>query len=149
MFPGGHTRTASKFQISSARLPVSWLVIQDIYLYKVWLQYPAIIILKNRNQNESIFLESIVLIYIGLSVCIRQANASYTSRTPMADAKAITTVGLEHEVTTFHNGKLRLTCIADIFRVYSTRTELYLDEERPRLASVLGQYNRNSCICLF
>uniref|UniRef100_A0A146LXC9 Ig-like domain-containing protein n=1 Tax=Lygus hesperus TaxID=30085 RepID=A0A146LXC9_LYGHE len=65
-------------------------------------------------------------------------NASYISRTPVSLNKIVSQAGLEFEVNTFTQGKMRVTCIADVYGVYTTQTELVLDEEKPRLASVRG-----------
>ena len=69
-----------------------------------------------------------------------QINASYISRTPVGQNKAVTTAGLELEVNTFTFGKMRVTCVADVYKVYTTQAEIALDEEKPRLASVLGKH---------
>ncbi|XP_046674543.1 uncharacterized protein LOC124363338 [Homalodisca vitripennis] len=50
----------------------------------------------------------------------------------------VTTVGLQTEVNKFQGGKLRLQCLAQLYDVYMTVQEVWLDEDRPRLASVLG-----------
>lgn len=50
----------------------------------------------------------------------------------------VTTVSLQVEVTKFQSGKLRLECVVQLYDVYSSAQELWLDEDRPRLASVLS-----------
>lgn len=50
----------------------------------------------------------------------------------------VTIAGLNLPVNTFLGGKLTIVCVADLFSVYSSRAEVILDEERPRLATVLG-----------
>ncbi|CAB3242845.1 unnamed protein product [Arctia plantaginis] len=42
----------------------------------------------------------------------------------------------------FERGSLRLTCIANIYNLYSARAELIFDMEQPEVASVLGVRNR-------
>lgn len=48
--------------------------------------------------------------------------------------------GLNFEITpgSFSNGRLVVTCRADVFHLYNEQAEISLLEERPRLASVLG-----------
>ncbi|XP_024081718.1 uncharacterized protein LOC106660788 [Cimex lectularius] len=65
-------------------------------------------------------------------------NASYISRSRVSGNKSMSRAGLEFEVNTFNLGKMNLTCVADVYGVYKTKSEIILDEERPRLASVLG-----------
>ncbi|XP_073993481.1 cell adhesion molecule 2-like [Rhodnius prolixus] len=64
--------------------------------------------------------------------------ASYISRRHTKENKFITEAGLEYEVNTFSSGKMEVICRADVFAIYSTQSEVFLDEERPRLASVVG-----------
>lgn len=54
--------------------------------------------------------------------------------------KQVTVVGLEMDVegSSFQYGKLRVECEATMFQFYRSKIELILEEERPRLASVLG-----------
>ena len=40
--------------------------------------------------------------------------------------------------STFLNGRLSVQCVATLFQLYREETEMILEEERPRLASVLG-----------
>lgn len=54
----------------------------------------------------------------------------------------ISTAGIEFEVNTFQVRQLRILCVADLFQVFTTRTEMILQEEKPRLASIL--YTRDS-----
>ncbi|KAG8314896.1 hypothetical protein J6590_082510 [Homalodisca vitripennis] len=58
----------------------------------------------------------------------------------------VTTASLTVELSAvrFPGGKLRLRCVADLFSISRTVRELWLDEDRPRLASVLG--NNNSAV---
>lgn len=41
----------------------------------------------------------------------------------------------------FERGSLRLTCIASIYNLYASRSELIFDMEQPEVASVLGVRN--------
>lgn len=66
-----------------------------------------------------------------------QINASYTVR-DKEDTYGSTTAGLRLEVNTFLGGKLRITCVADVYGIYATKADVWLEEDRPRLASVLG-----------
>lgn len=52
----------------------------------------------------------------------------------------MTTATLSVDLTSgsFPGGKLSLRCVADVFAVTTVTKELWLDEDRPRLASVLG-----------
>lgn len=58
----------------------------------------------------------------------------------------LTTAGIEVEVdvSNFQGGKMRVACVADIYKIYATQTEIIIDEERPRLASVLGTRDSSS-----
>lgn len=58
----------------------------------------------------------------------------------------LTTAGIEVEVdvSNFQGGKMRVACVADIYKIYATQTEIIVDEERPRLASVLGTRDSSS-----
>lgn len=62
------------------------------------------------------------------------------------EKQMLTTAGIDVEVdvSNFHGGKMRVACVADIYRIYSTQTEVIVDEERPRLASVLGTRDSSS-----
>lgn len=78
-------------------------------------------------------------------------NSSYVTRTVWPhrvgeEKKMLTTAGIELEVdvSNFQGGKMRVACVADIYRIYSTQTEVVVDEERPRLASVLGTRDSSS-----
>lgn len=55
--------------------------------------------------------------------------------------KYVKTAGIEFQVTSFHLGKLKIVCTADVFRVYSVSSEIVLEEERPKLASILGNFD--------
>ncbi|XP_050428956.1 uncharacterized protein LOC126838508 [Adelges cooleyi] len=52
-----------------------------------------------------------------------------------------TTVGLELEVNSFRVGKMRIRCVADLYGVFQSSTETVLDEEKPRLASILSTFS--------
>jgi hypothetical protein len=51
----------------------------------------------------------------------------------------VTTIGLEMDMdsNTFLSGRLKVQCVATFFQ-YREEAETILEEERPRLASVLG-----------
>lgn len=55
-----------------------------------------------------------------------------------------TIVGLDHDIDGFKNGRLHIACHASVFQLYNETAEISLDEERPRLASVLGTRESNS-----
>ncbi|XP_008205979.1 beaten path Ic isoform X2 [Nasonia vitripennis] len=70
-------------------------------------------------------------------------NSSYIRNIPtrnVTDNRTISIAGLEFELVpeSFSNGRLRITCRADVFHLYDEKATVVLDEERPRLASVLG-----------
>lgn len=72
-----------------------------------------------------------------------QMNSSYTRQRPSRnfnDNQTISIAGLEVELTaeSFSGGKLKVICRANVFDVYNDATSVILEEERPRLASVLG-----------
>lgn len=48
--------------------------------------------------------------------------------------------GLDFETMqgSFSNGRLKIVCYANVFHLYKETMEVFLKEERPRLASVLG-----------
>lgn len=64
-------------------------------------------------------------------------NASYLTRS-IDESLVVTTAGIQVEVDTFLEGRIKVRCVVDVYNVYSTQRELWLDENRPRLASVLG-----------
>lgn len=45
---------------------------------------------------------------------------------------------MDMDSSTFLYGKLRVQCVATMFQLYREEAEAILEEERPRLASVLG-----------
>ena len=63
----------------------------------------------------------------------------YTSSPPEL-IRHLSTITLVHEISpaSFIGGKLRLRCVALVYKLYREDVELVLEEERPRLASVLG-----------
>lgn len=62
------------------------------------------------------------------------------------EAKVLTSAGLEFEVTitSFQGGKLSLVCTADVYQVHWKQTRIVIEEERPRLASVMGTRDTNT-----
>lgn len=60
--------------------------------------------------------------------------------------KYIKTSGIEFLVTSFYHGKLKLICAADVYRVFSVSSEIVLEEERPKLASILGTFETSTGI---
>lgn len=60
--------------------------------------------------------------------------------TDTSSQRQITVVGLELDIEggSFQYGKVRIECEATMFQLYQSKVELVLEEERPRLASVLG-----------
>ncbi|GLV40278.1 beaten path IIIc [Carabus blaptoides fortunei] len=54
--------------------------------------------------------------------------------------RQVTVIGLELDIegSTFQYAKVRIECEATMFQLYRSKVELVLEEERPRLASVLG-----------
>lgn len=52
----------------------------------------------------------------------------------------MTIAGLDFEIIpdSFSNGRLRIICHANVFHLYTKQADVFLIEERPRLASVLG-----------
>jgi len=77
-----------------------------------------------------------------------QMNSSYgqsSSSSGLAasdDAwRSTNTVGLELEVNSFKVGKMRIRCVAELYGVFKTSAETVLDEEKPRLASILGTFS--------
>ncbi|XP_044018222.1 uncharacterized protein LOC122858991 isoform X2 [Aphidius gifuensis] len=47
---------------------------------------------------------------------------------------------LEYEITqdSYRNGRVQITCHANVFQLYKRDASIHIDEEKPRLASVLG-----------
>lgn len=64
-----------------------------------------------------------------------------TTTTTNDPARSTTTVGLELEVNSFKVGKMRIRCVAELYGVFKATAETVLDEERPRLASILGTFS--------
>lgn len=60
--------------------------------------------------------------------------------TETSSQRQVTVVGLELDIegSSFQYGKVRIECEATMFQLYRSKVELVLEEERPRLASVLG-----------
>lgn len=54
--------------------------------------------------------------------------------------QSMTIAGLDYEIIpdSFNNGRLHITCHANVFHLYNKQADVLLSEERPRLASVLG-----------
>lgn len=71
-------------------------------------------------------------------------NASFWKqdqvRSDDPQSRKVTTIGLELDMdsNTFQYGKLRVQCVATMFQLYRHEADAVLEEERPRLASVLG-----------
>ncbi|XP_025416409.1 uncharacterized protein LOC112687734 [Sipha flava] len=63
------------------------------------------------------------------------------SSTMNVDGMRSTTVGLKLEVNSFKVGKMRIRCVAELYGVFKTSAETVLDEEKPRLASILGTFS--------
>lgn len=55
--------------------------------------------------------------------------------------RSTNTVGLQLEVNSFKVGKMRIRCVAELYGVFKTSAETVLDEEKPRLASILGTFS--------
>lgn len=71
-----------------------------------------------------------------------QAPPSSRAATAVDDGQRwTTTVGLELEVNSFKVGKMRIRCVAELYGVFKTTAETVLDEEKPRLASILGTFS--------
>ncbi|XP_039300863.1 uncharacterized protein LOC120356105 [Nilaparvata lugens] len=66
----------------------------------------------------------------------QKVQPTFERRWAESDGRWVTVIGLESKVT--RAGKVRLACVADLFGVFRAQSELTLDEDRPRLASVLG-----------
>lgn len=75
---------------------------------------------------------------------VTQVNESHYTELGEDDVTNGTTVGLQVEVESFQEGKLRLQCLVQLYDVYSTENQVWLDEDRPRLASVLGTRESSS-----
>ncbi|XP_023701692.1 uncharacterized protein LOC111861392 [Cryptotermes secundus] len=74
----------------------------------------------------------------------KRMNASFSKqdavRSDDPQSRKVTTIGLELDMDSsiFQTGKLRVQCVATMFQLYRQEAETILEEERPRLASVLG-----------
>lgn len=91
-----------------------------------------------------------------VSVYRLQMNSSYGRPSPPPIARGFksedavlstTTVGLELEVNSFRVGKMRIRCVAELYGVFKTTAETVLDEEKPRLASILGTFSSTGNCC--
>ncbi|XP_039277812.1 uncharacterized protein LOC111043595 [Nilaparvata lugens] len=65
-----------------------------------------------------------------------KVNSSFQARRKTDKGLVETTAGLEMMLN--ESGRLRIQCVADLYAIRVTKKEVILDEERPRLASVLG-----------
>ncbi|XP_075216345.1 uncharacterized protein LOC142321816 [Lycorma delicatula] len=66
-----------------------------------------------------------------------KVNSSFVARTKEEDSmKVTTTAGIEMLLN--ESGRLRIQCVADLYHIRFTKKDVILEEERPRLASVLG-----------
>ncbi|XP_075218204.1 uncharacterized protein LOC142322993 [Lycorma delicatula] len=72
----------------------------------------------------------------------RKVNTSFLERKSDNYKRIRTTVGINYLVLTA--GGLRIQCVADLYNAFTTQTELVLEEDRPRLASVLGTRDSGS-----
>ena len=45
---------------------------------------------------------------------------------------------MDTDATSFRGGRLKLKCVANVFSSYVTTSEIQIEEEKPRSASVLG-----------
>lgn len=72
----------------------------------------------------------------------RTINASFQSQTIEENGTMKLTVGISYLVTT--GGRLKIQCIADLYNAFKTKTEVILEEDRPRLASVRGTRDSDS-----
>ena len=62
------------------------------------------------------------------------------SKNKTADSRQQTYATLDYETIpdSFNNGRLHIACHATVFHLYKEKAAIVLEEERPRLASVLG-----------
>ncbi|XP_034934435.1 cell adhesion molecule 3-like [Chelonus insularis] len=68
-------------------------------------------------------------------------NSTYQRNIQLkVDNRSKTYAELDFEITQdkFSNGRLKITCHANVFQLYDEESTVQLDEERPRLAPVLG-----------
>lgn len=69
-------------------------------------------------------------------------NSSYSLSSPPRTENSLVSVtaGLDLEIASdsFNHGRLQITCRVNVFHLYTAQTEILVEEERPRLASVLG-----------
>ncbi|XP_015521933.1 uncharacterized protein [Neodiprion pinetum] len=69
-------------------------------------------------------------------------NSSYSRSSPSKAENPLVSVvaGLDLEIApdSFNHGRLHITCRVNVFDLYTAQSEIFVEEERPRLASVLG-----------
>ncbi|KAG8334326.1 hypothetical protein J6590_092866 [Homalodisca vitripennis] len=73
---------------------------------------------------------------------IKEEASSLQHHGNTSDTVTTASLTVELSAARFPGGKLRLRCVADLVSISRTVLELWLDEDRARLASVLG--NKNS-----
>lgn len=71
-----------------------------------------------------------------------QVNTSVLERTRDELDRIITTVNIH--LSELPGGRLKVQCVADLYNAFKTQTELILEEDKPRLASVLGTRDSES-----
>lgn len=55
--------------------------------------------------------------------------------------KFIKTTSIAFQVSSFHLGKLKINCTADLYNVFTVSNEIVLEEEKPKIASIMGNSN--------
>ncbi|XP_012135999.1 uncharacterized protein LOC100878213 [Megachile rotundata] len=67
-------------------------------------------------------------------------NSSFMMNKIDDNQQLMTIAGLDFEIIpdSFSNGRLHIVCHANVFHLYNKQAAIVLNEERPRLASVLG-----------
>lgn len=82
-------------------------------------------------------------IYIHIVHSLLQVNSSFIMNITNKvgdNQQQMTIAGLDFETMqdNFSNSRLHIICHANVFHLYQKKADVFLKEERPRLASVLG-----------
>ncbi|XP_033214459.1 uncharacterized protein LOC117171339 isoform X2 [Belonocnema kinseyi] len=82
----------------------------------------------------------------GLPINASHITNKYVSRNRTADSRQQTIATLDYEIIpdSFNSGRLHIACHAVVFHLYKEYAEIVLEEERPRLAPVLGTRESNN-----
>lgn len=98
----------------------------------------------------------IMIIYIHFLLQINSSFIMNITNKVGDNQQQMTIAGLDFETMqdNFSNNRLHIVCHANVFHLYKKKADVFLKEERPRLASVLGTREssytgRYTCMCAY